>query len=211
MLAVRAYVYEKVQSIDGELRHFLRLFIFWGLRFLLWLIDMIAAASYVPCADSCGCTEEACPAPRKTCHGLILSIAIFNFFTLVAFIIFLLIRLTTDEQSSSSGDRREAATVTNVLLFVGLLLKLADIGMPVAATGLCFPDSATPPYVNYMSMSQCTGQPACPFGDFFALYAIYCIMKVMIGVADVFVTTPMMSQKTYDWYLAPRLGPNGRI
>ena len=211
MLAVRAFVYEKVQSIDGELRHFLRLFVFWSLRFLFWIIDMIAASSYVPCADSCGCTEEVCPASRKTCHGLVLSIAIFNFFTLVAFVIFLLVRLTTDEQTSSSGDRREAAFVTNALMFVGLLLKLADIGMPIAATGLCFPDSATPPYANYMSLSQCTGEPACPIGDFFAIYAIYCVMKVLIGFADVVVTTPMMSQKTYDWYLAPRLGPNGRI
>ena len=77
--------------------------------------------------------------------------------------------------------------MTRVLITVGLLLKLADIGMTVAVYTICFPDSATPPYENFMSMTQCAGtiqNPACPFMDFFALYGIYAVLKVREQVSE---------------------------
>merc|ERR1711907_650255 len=104
-----------------------------------------------------------------------------------------------------------AACVSWVLAIVGLALKMSDIGMPIIATAMCFPDSATPPYVNHMSGLVCYNasensthtreNEPCPFGDFFALYAIYCVMKVTIGVVDVIVCTPMLFTKTSEWYL----------
>ena len=107
--------------------------------------------------------------------------AIINF-VILAFIIFLLVRYTSDDR-----DRAEARFVTRVLITVGLLLKLADIGMTVAVYTICFPDSATPPYENFMSMTQCAGtiqNPACPFMDFFALYGIYAVLKVREQVSE---------------------------
>ena len=166
------FVVRRLEALDGELKKFLRLFVFWGLRFCFWMVDLIAALNFESCAEGCGFVE----APRKSCQALIFSISIFNFFCLVAFIIFLLVRYT-----SGDPDRAEALFVTRVLIIVGLVLKLADIGMTVAVTTTCFPDSATPPYENFMSMSQCAGtvqRPACPVMDFFALYAVYAVLKV---------------------------------
>ena len=166
------FVVQRLDALDGDLRKFLRLFVFWGLRCCFWLVDVVAAMNFDSCAEGCGFVEP----PRKSCQALILSIAIFNFFSLVAFVIFLLVRYTSDDR-----DRAEAALVTRVLIGVGLLLKLADIGMTLAVTATCFPDSATPPYENFMSMTRCEGtlqEPACPVMDFFALYAIYAVLKV---------------------------------
>ena len=172
------YVVRRLEALDSDLRKFLRLFVFWGLRFCFWTIDAVAAYNFESCAEGCGFVE----APRTSCEALILSIAIFNFFALVAFIIFLLVRYTSDDR-----DRAEARFVTRVLITVGLLLKLADIGMTVAVYTICFPDSATPPYENFMSMTQCAGtiqNPACPFMDFFALYGIYAVLKVREQVSE---------------------------
>ena len=172
------YVVRRLEALDSDLRKFLRLFVFWGLRFCFWTIDAVAAYNFESCAEGCGFVE----APRTSCEALILSIAIFNFFALVAFIIFLLVRYTSDDR-----DRAEARFVTRVLITVGLLLKLADIGMTVAVYTTCFPDSATPPYENFMSMTQCAGtiqNPACPFMDFFALYGIYAVLKVSEQVSE---------------------------
>ena len=172
------YVVRRLEALDSDLRKFLRLFVFWGLRFCFWTIDAVAAYNFESCAEGCGFVE----APRTSCEALILSIAIFNFFALVAFIIFLLVRYTSDDR-----DRAEARFVTRVLITVGLLLKLADIGMTVAVYTTCFPDSATPPYENFMSMTQCAGtiqNPACPFMDFFALYGIYAVLKVREQVSE---------------------------
>lgn len=172
------FVARRLEALDGDLKKFLRLFVFWGLRFCFWIIDVIAAFNFASCAEGCGFVE----APRKSCQALILSIAIFNFFSLVAFIIFLLVRYTSGDR-----DRAEARLVTGVLISVGLVLKLADIGMTVMVTTTCFPDSATPPYENFMSMTQCAGtvqKPACPVMDFFALYAIYAVLKVRKQVRE---------------------------
>ena len=199
MQAVHSFIVQRYEAVDGELRKFLRLFVFWGLRFCFWAIDTVAAATFERCAEGCGFVED----PRKSCQGLILAIAVFNFFALVSFVVFLVVRYT-----STDRDREEAAFVTHVLIVVGLLLKLADIGMPIAVTAVCFPDSATPPYENFMSMTRCEGsiqRPSCPFADFFALYAVYCVIKVIIMTADVLVTTPQMFRKTSDWYLARRI------
>ena len=172
------HVVRRLEALDSDLRKFLRLFVFWGLRFCFWTIDAVAAYNFESCAEGCGFVE----APRTSCEALILSIAIFNFFALVAFIIFLLVRYTSDDR-----DRAEARFVTRVLITVGMLLKLADIGMTVAVYTICFPDSATPPYENFMSMTQCAGtiqNPACPFMDFFALYGIYAVLKVREQVSE---------------------------
>jgi len=228
------FVVRRVEALDGDLKKFLRLFVFWGLRFCFWMIDVIAALNFAECADGCSFVE----APRKSCQALILAIAIFNFFSLVAFIIFLLVRYTSGDR-----DRVEARLVTRVLISVGLVLKLADIGITVAVTTTCFPDSATPPYENFMSMTQCAGtvqKPACPVMDFFALYAIYAVLKVrqqyvssqkpvvrrvihahahahahlrtylpvtkvFVMAADVIIITPQMVRKSRDWYQASRL------
>jgi hypothetical protein len=172
------FVVRRLEALDSDLRKFLRLFVFWGLRFCFWTIDVVAAWNFESCAEGCGFVE----APRTSCEALILSIAIFNFFALVAFIIFLLVRYTSDDR-----DRAEARFVTRVLITVALVLKLADIGMTVAVTTICFPDSATPPYENFMSMTQCAGtiqNPACPVMDFFALYGIYAVLKVREQVSE---------------------------
>jgi len=194
------FAVQRYEALDSELRKFLRLFVFWGLRCIFWVIDVVAAMNFEPCAEGCGFVEP----PRKSCQALVLSIALFNFFSLVAFIIFLLVRYTSGDR-----DRAEAALVTHVLISVGLLLKLADIGMPIALTVTCFPDSATSPFENFMSTVQCekvtVDKPPCPVMDFFALYALYCMIKVVVMSADVIITTPQMLQKSNDWYQARRL------
>jgi hypothetical protein len=207
MQAVHAYVVWRFEKIDSDLRKFLRLFIFWGLRLCFFVIDAWAAWTFPECAEGCSFTRTpnmtAAEDPRETCQGLILSIATFNLFTCMSFIFFLLVRQTSDDR-----DRTEAALVTRVLILVSFLLKVADIGMAISVYTTCFPDSASPPYDNFMSMRHCEGglaKPRCQFADFFALYGIYCILKVLVSTADTVITTPQMWQKSHDWYVARKI------
>ena len=90
MQAVHAYVVWRFEKIDSDLRKFLRLFIFWGLRLCFFVIDAWAAWTFPECAEGCGFTRmpnmTAAEDPRETCQGLILSIATF-------IVIFVIIRI----------------------------------------------------------------------------------------------------------------------
>ena len=96
-----------------------------------------------------------------------------------------------------------------------VLLKFADLVLPILSVVNCFPDSASPPYVNFMSMATCahTSPPGvqvltpnihCRLGDFFALYAVYCGLKSGIGLLDVLSTTVLLLQAPRRWYQAEK-------
>ena len=220
--SVRARIRQLIH--DVELARFLRLLAFWVARLCFCGIDGLAATYFSSCADACDwpdprVNETALDDPanahypavgRMTCHGLILGTATFNFFALGTFVFIVALRLR-----ASKVDYAEAQCVTYALVLLLVLLKFADLVLPILSVVNCFPDSASPPYVNFMSMATCahTSPPGvqvltpnihCRLGDFFALYAVYCGLKSGIGLLDVLSTTVLLLQAPRRWYQAEK-------
>jgi len=88
--------------------------------------------------------------------------------------------------------------VTLALVSLDAILKVGDIGTPIMLTAVCFPDSAMPPFNTTLAGRNCA--KPCPIGDFYAVYAIYVLIKALIGAVDLSINTSILLRKPRDWY-----------
>ena len=77
--------------------------------------------------------------------------------------------------------------------------------LPLVTTLSCFSDSLVPPFEGAMNPKKCT-ERSCRVGDFYALYSIYALLKILIGTADLLLNTRVMFRKPSDWYRIHRIG-----
>ena len=56
-----------------------------------------------------------------------------------------------------------------------------------------------------MNPKKCT-DTSCRVGDFYALYRIYALVKLVVGVCDVSINTRTMVRKPGEWYRMRRIG-----
>lgn len=161
--------------------------IFGVLRFVLLIIDMLAAAFFGTCSRGCDVL------PLSGCEGMLGFIAALNLFSIGALVLVILIRWFAEERAFS-----EALHVTSLLVLIDIALKASTMGTPAMLTVSCFPDSF-PPFNTSMSMVNCP-QPTCPVGDLFAMYSLYACIKALVGAIDLVLNTETLRHKPQDWY-----------
>ena len=163
-------------------------------RTLLFGIDTVAVASFRSCAESCNLTDP----PRSTCEALLLAVSWFNGLAVLGFMLVVGIRWFVEERSFD-----EARCITHLIVTIEILLKCVDVALPLVLTFECFTDSTLPPFDN--SMSSCP-KSGCLVGDFFAMYGLYSIVKVLVGGLDLVLNSGTMIRKPSDWYRMRRIG-----
>ena len=80
-----------------------------------------------------------------------------------------------------------------------------DIVLPLVTTLSCFDDSVVPPFEGAMNPKRCRDR-SCRVGDFYALYSIYALVKILVCTADVLLNTRTMARKPGEWYRMRRIG-----
>jgi hypothetical protein len=118
---------------------------------------------------------------------------VLNFFSVLAFAFVVLVRLNTEERAYG-----EALVVTLLLVWIDLFLKLGGMGTPLITIAVCFPDTLFPPFNSSLASKNCA-EP-CPVGDLYAIYGLYVLLKLAVGVIDVLLNTGMLLTKPRDWY-----------
>jgi len=161
--------------------------LFAALRMALLAVDVLATTCYGLCSRSCGAALFA------GCEGLLSFTAVLNFFSVLAFAFVVLVRLNTEERAYG-----EALVVTLLLVWIDLFLKLGGMGTPLITIAVCFPDTLFPPFNSSLASKNCA-EP-CPVGDLYAIYGLYVLLKLAVGVIDVLLNTGMLLTKPRDWY-----------
>ena len=156
-------------------------------RVIFLIFDILASAFYGTCSRGCNL------APLSGCEGLLGFIAVLNFFSVGALVLIGLIRWNTEERAYA-----EALVVTTVLVMIDTGLKIGDIGTPITLAVVCFPKSITAPIDTPLSSRNCA--KPCPIGELYSVYAIYVILKSLVGIIDVVLNTGFLLNKPRDWY-----------
>lgn len=167
-------------------------------RFILTLVDCIAAIQYPTCAHACNV-----PLPTRTeCQGLLSSAAILNLFEVCALGLFFYLRY-----ESGSWSYREYYRASLLLIAASLLLRLAAVCLPLAASWRCFPPTTAQNLIASCGANRTESDAACAMEGFFSAFAAYCAARVALCLVDIGVYTPWQLRMAHAWYHDPTTVP----